>query len=132
MKKGIFWCVDTSLLQPRLITVSVSCNANGDADPSAVFSSKSGENFNHKAEWEKLDKTIRNGVAYNYYPRGRVEVKNGKATIYLNPDINRGHILRAIREAFELTNPEELAEIAVKSDGSRHYHSASYDDIIEP
>ena len=121
MKKGIFWCIDADTPDPHLITVSVSCNADGDADSSAVFSSKSGENFNHKAEWEKLDKSVRNGFAYNYYPRGRVEVKNGKATIFLNPDINQEHILRLVFETFELRLSDELKTVVVKSDGSRHY-----------
>ena len=121
MKKGIFWCIDADTPDPHLITVSVSCNADGEADPSVVFSSKSGTNFNHKAEWEKLDRNLRNGCAYNYYPRGRVEVKHGKATIYLNPDINQDHILRTIRKAFELGDADELAEIVVKNDGSWHY-----------
>ena len=121
MRKGIFWCVDASRENPRLITVSVSCDANGNADPSTVFSSKSGANFNHKAEWEKLDKSVRNGVAFNYYPRGRVEIRNGKATIFLNPDINQEHILGLICKTFELRLSDELKKVVVKSDGSRHY-----------
>ena len=129
MKKGIFWCIDADTPNPQLITVSVRCNANGDADPPTVFSSKSRANFNHKVEWEKLDRSIRRGVAYNYFPRGRVEVRNGKVTIYLNPDINQDHILRAIRKAFGLGDTDELAEIVVKSDGSWHYQYASYDII---
>ena len=121
MKKGIFWCIDSDSAQPRLITVSVSCDANGNADPSTVFSSKSGANFNHKAEWDKLDKSIRNGVAYNDHPRGRVEIRNGKATIFLNPDINLQHILQMVCDAFELRIQDGLTGIAVKSDGSNHY-----------
>ena len=129
MRKGIFWCVDASRDNPRLITVSVSCDANGDADPSTVFSSKSGENFNHKAEWDKLGKSVRNGVAYNYYPRGRVEIRNRKAIIFLNPDINQEHILRLICETFELQLSDDLKEVLVKSDGSRHYQFCQLSDM---
>ncbi len=121
MRKGMFWCVDADAPQPELITVSVSCSADGDTDPSAVFTAKSGMNFNHRAEWEKLDKRVRRGVAYNFYPRGRVEVRNGRTTVFLNPDIDREPVLRAVCEAFELLDEDAPEEIAVKSNGSRHY-----------
>ena len=82
MKKGIFWCVAAESAHPWLITVSVSCDAEGNPDTPAVFTSKAGMNFNHKAEWEKLDKSIRGGLPYNYYPRGRVEIWKGKEIPY--------------------------------------------------
>ena len=53
MKKGIFRCVDAESEHLWLITVSVSCDAEGNPDTPAVFTSKAGTNFNHKAEWEK-------------------------------------------------------------------------------
>ena len=121
MKKGIFWCVDANTSHPKLIVVSVRCNPNGDVESSVVLSSKSGENFNHKAEWEKLDKRVKGNIAYNYYPRGRVEIKNRKATIFLNPDIDREPIIQVIRREFELRFSDELNCITVKRDGSRHY-----------
>ena len=82
MKKGIFRCVETKSEHPWLITGSVNCNAKGSPDTPAVFTSRAGTNFNHKAEWEKLDQSIRGGVPYNYYPPGRVEIRKGKATVY--------------------------------------------------
>ena len=100
MKKGIFWCVAAESAHPKLITVSVSCDPNGNPDTPVMFSSKAGTSFNHKAEWEKLDKSIRGGVPYNYYPRGRVETRKGKATVYLNPDINREDIIQIVFEVF--------------------------------
>lgn len=125
MKKGVFWCVDAKSEHPKLITVSVSCDADGNPDAPAAFTSKAGANFNHKAEWDKLDRLIRGGVPYNYYPRGRVEIRNGRATVYLNPDINREEILRIVFEAFELKKADGIREIVVKSDGSRHYRYLS-------
>ena len=50
MKKGIFRCVDAESEHPWLITGSVSCDAEGNPDTPAVFTSKAGTNFNHKAE----------------------------------------------------------------------------------
>ena len=52
------------------------------------YSSKSGNNFNHKAEWSKLPKSVTNGQPYNYFPRGRVEIKNNKAKVYPQSHFN--------------------------------------------
>ncbi len=104
MKKGIFWCVDADTPHPGLIVVSVNCTADGEPAQAVVFSSKSGTNYNHKTEWERLDKRIKGRHRYNYYPRGRVEIKNGKATIFLHPDLNRENILQMILQAFGLQN----------------------------
>ena len=125
MKKGIFRCVEAKSEHPWLITVSVSCDAEGNPDTPAVFTSKAGMNFNHKAEWEKLDKSIRGGLPYNYYPRGRVETRKGKVTVYLNPDINREDIIQIVFEVFELKQADDIREISVKGDGSQHYRYLS-------
>ena len=80
--KGIFWYNPT---KKKLIVKKVKCNSDGVALEHVEYSSKSGNNFNHKAEWSKLPKSVTNGQPYNYYPRGRVEIKNHKAKVYLNP-----------------------------------------------
>lgn len=49
--KGIFWYVPN---EKKLITVKVKCDRNGVALEDVDYSSKSGENFNHKAEWAKF------------------------------------------------------------------------------
>lgn len=46
MKKGLFWFVNS-----ELITKFVECNAEGMALEDVEYTSKSGENFNHKIEW---------------------------------------------------------------------------------
>ena len=74
--KGIFWYNPT---KKKLIVKKVACNSNGEAIEHVEYSSQSGNNFNHKAEWSKLPKSVTNGQPYNYYPRGRVEIKNNKA-----------------------------------------------------
>ena len=122
MKKGIFWCANFDTEFPELITVSVVCDKNGNSKEPVQFSSKSGNNFNHRLEWERIDRKITKGQSFNYYPRGRVESKNRKATIYLNPDLNNTVVLNKIIEDFELKNQQGLKSIAVKSDGSSHYH----------
>ena len=120
MKKGIFWCTDSDTEAPALITVSVACDKNGDSKELVRFSSKSGNNFNHRLERERLDRSITAGRPFNYYPRGRVEIKNGKATVFLNPVINKECVVRRIMDAFELMTGE-LNCINIKSDGSSHY-----------
>lgn len=118
MKKGIFWIKDDENLQ--IIKITAKCEISGEPILNTVrFSSKSGGNFNHKAEWEKLSKSETGGLPYNYYPRGRVEIKNGKITIYLNPDINRREILNLIIEEFGLESVQ--GKIRTVSDGSYHY-----------
>ena len=52
MKKGIFWCANFDTEFPELITVSVVCDKNGNSKEPVQFSSKSGNNFNHRLEWE--------------------------------------------------------------------------------
>lgn len=120
MRKGIFWCANFDTECPELITVSAACDKNGDSKELVRFSSKSGNNFNHRPEWERLDRSITAGRPFNYYPRGRVEIKNGKATVFLNPAINKECIVYRIMDAFELITGE-LNCINIKCDGSSHY-----------
>lgn len=120
MRKGIFWCANFDTECPELITVSAACDKNGDSKEPVRFSSKTGNNFNHRPEWERLDRSITAGRPFNYYPRGRVEIKNGKATVFLNPVINKECVVRRIMDAFELMTGE-LNCINIKSDGSSHY-----------
>lgn len=114
--KGIFWYEPN---EHKLFTVKVRCNEKGIALEPVIYSSKSGENFNHKVEWAKLPKEITNGNPYNYYPRGRVEVKKGKVKIFLHPVLNRFDIEHFILEEFEILGKRiTVQEIP---DGSKHY-----------
>ena len=115
MKKGIFW----HLSKKSFIIVSVACDENGKAEKQAVFSSKSGNNFNHKAEWAKLSKRVTKGRPYNYYPRGRVEIYGKSIKIFLNTDINRKEIIEEIIKRFDLSDTKK--EIKIINDGSSHY-----------
>lgn len=36
---------------------------------------------NHKKIWSELPRRVTQGKAYNYFPRGRVEIRKGKAII---------------------------------------------------
>ena len=109
-----------------LYCVKVPCDRNGKPTKQVEFSSKSGDNFNHKAEWAKLDRKLTGGHAYNYYPRGRVEIKDKrKAKIFLNPDIATDEIIAYIVEKFRLQH----RKVKVIADGSKHYHCAEKDKV---
>ena len=125
MKKGIFWCTDVE--QGALIVVAVPYDADGNADPVTEFSAKSGCNFNHQAEWQKLGRKVTGGLPFNHYPRGRVEVKNGKVTIFLNPDLTAPAVLASVKTAFELT--DTALPVAIKADGSAHYQYENGKDV---
>ena len=60
------------------------------------------------------------GYPFDHFPRGRVEIKNGKAVIFLNPDLCTERFLSKITDAFELNDPA-LTLVRVKPDGSAHY-----------
>lgn len=114
LRKGIFWYIDG-----KIVSKNVICNESGRAFEMCEYSSKSGDNFNHKAEWAKLPKQVRCGHPYNYYPRGRVEVKDGKATIWINPSLDDEKILAKIKKTFGLDINEIPTKI--KCDNSKHY-----------
>ena len=113
MYKGIFWWIGE-----KPITVKVECNADGIPLMPADFSAKSGQNFNHKAEWEKLPRRVTDHLSFDHYPRGRVEIRKGKITIWLHPSLNNDAVLARLKAEFAL---EQNLPLRVVSDGSRHY-----------
>ncbi len=113
--KGVFWWINGALVCRK-----VRCSDAGAPLEPVEFTAKSGENFNHKAEWEKLPRSVTGGKPYNYYPRGRVEVKQSKATVYLNPQLNREDVKAQIEKEFGLKG---LSCVCAKSDGSAHYRA---------
>lgn len=49
-----------------------------------------------------------------------MEIKGGKAVIYLNPTLNSEEMLAELTRLFGL---DELDFVRVKNDGSRHYRA---------
>ena len=96
--KGIFW-----LIEGELYTKKLECDKLGNViGDGSGLNSKSGDNFNHRLTWEGLPKNVTHGKEYNYYPRGRVEIKGGKAVIYLNPALNSEEMLAELTRLFGL------------------------------
>ena len=118
MRKGIFWVVNDE--ETNCISVRVECDIDGTAlESGVVFSSKSGGSFNHKIEWSKLPHSMTKGKTFNYYPRGRVEIKNGKVRIYINPDAYNETVFKLLIKDFDLE--ECFDKIRVVIDNSAHY-----------
>jgi len=119
--KGIFWLIKTRLDEENVVTVKVPCDLQGHPQIPVVFSSKSGENFNHQAEWDKLPPKVTQGKTFDYFPRGRVEIKNGKVTVYCHPDFTQPPYRDRIIDVFGI--PIESRFVA---DGSAHYKAKEY------
>ena len=129
LSSGIFWVISENedFQGYTLLYFNVPCDTYGNAigNPAIQLNSKSGRSYNHKAMWGSQVKNNPlykpyNKKDYNYYPRGRVEISNNKAVIYLNPVICQTPILDEIKAAFGL-NPENIPDIKIVADNSVHY-----------
>ena len=126
---GVFWIISDSfdLTGHKLLAFKIPCDAYGNpaGTHTVELNAKSGGTYNHKALWES---EIKNNSAhkpynkkdYNYYPRGRVEISNNKAVIYLNPIICQTSILEEIKAAFGLS-VDTIPNTKVIADNSAHY-----------
>jgi hypothetical protein len=126
---GIFWVLSDSydLSGYEFLPFKIPCDRDGKPDNTHTIelNSKSGTTYNHKKLWEdevKNNSKYRpyNRKDYDYYPRGRVEVSNNKATIFLNPHINNHDFINLIKENFGLLS-SNISEVKIVSDGSEHY-----------
>jgi hypothetical protein len=111
----------------RLLAFTIPCDRNGKplGTHTIELNAKSGGTYNHKKLWESEVKNNPahkpyNKVDYNYYPRGRVDISNNKATIYLNPNLNRNDIITDIKQRFGLS-VDNIRKVRVFSDSSEHY-----------
>ena len=126
MYKGILWCYyeDTNdiVKYPNLLVVKVKCNITGSPLEEVNFTSKSQDNFNHKKEWESRfvnDKRFKN-LPFDYYPRGRVEIRNGLVKVFANPVlIGDDQVKELIIRTFELDEVKYNTKWI--ADNSSHY-----------
>ncbi len=106
----------------NLVPVKVLCDSDGNSDDDVVYSSKSGNNFNHKKEWEKVSRTFPGckNKPFDYLPRGRVDISSGNIRVFANPlIIENDSLKRLIVDEFNLN----LFEDRIKwiADNSNHY-----------
>ena len=119
--KGLFWLVKNDEEKFELFCVKMLCYRDGETLEKIETGECESEKLNHERAWSKLDKAVTQGKPYNFYPRGRVQIKKGKATVYLNPILNDGSIVDKICRSFGLTKENGIVDIRIKNDNSRHY-----------
>ena len=121
--KGIFWVVDQENIDNnKNYCFLIPTNTSGDVlDINDIGIANSGNTYNHKAVWNRLSSKLTNNKPYNYYPRGRVEINNGVAKIFLNGNINYQEVIDFIAGEFNLTAHNGIKKITVIEDNSSHY-----------
>lgn len=122
--QGVFWIVDLEDLDNnKRYCFPIYCDAEGIIINKSSYNlnAKSGTTFNHELLWAELPEADTLGEPFDYYPRGRVQISNKKAKVYLNPKINTDEIRRFIICEFGLNESSGLESIRFLSDGSEHY-----------
>jgi len=126
---GIFWVLseNNDLNDYKLLMFGIPCDSDGTPlnIQTIELNSKSGTTYNHKKIWESEVKNNNeykpyNRKDYDYYPRGRVEISNNRAVIYLNPYINKLDFIDEIKREFGLSS-DNIPDVRVNNDGSDHY-----------
>ena len=119
--RGIFWIKDIERLAS--VVLKAECNSNGFfiIVPDFELLAKSGAEFNHQAAWSTLPKRETENKPYNYYPRGRVEIRNSKAVIYANGNIVDDRLREWAINEFNLIEENGIEKVKLKTDMSNHY-----------
>ena len=100
---------------------TIPCDTSGDTINNEYGTSRTGETHNHEELWKNLPSKITHNKPFNYYPRGRVVIANGKATIWVNPNLYTNEVLDFIADVFHLTPYNGIQKINFKADNSEHY-----------
>lgn len=118
--KGVFWI---TAAQSEQYFFRNPCNSMGDITGATEYPlcSKDGTNYNHKILWSLLSKALTQNKPFDYFPRGRVEIRNAKATVYLNPDINTEEVQSYTIGIFGLLKENGIDTVRFVSYGSNHY-----------
>ena len=124
LQRGIFWIKDIDNISESNLYFTIPCDINGNnvIDPEAAMASKDGLTYNHENTWKKLTSRETNNKPFNYYPRGRVEISRGKATIYCSPYIYGDDLKNWCIDKFNLTAHNGIKNVVLKADNSNHYH----------
>jgi hypothetical protein len=124
MYRGLFWLADDG----RLITYKLACDMDGIlVNPYIHFNSRRGDSITHKATWAeaaRLEPRETRCKSWNYYPRGRVEVRASKASIYFNPELSTPEFEQRILDEFGLMEDNALL-VRFIADHSMHYRHLS-------
>ena len=103
--RGIFWIKDLDNLENNSkFLIKIETNENGDAlNYPFPLNSKKHNNYVHIKTWPLLPINLTNNKSFDYYPRGRVEIKNGDKMLYLNPILYKEEVINYIKKEFHLT-----------------------------
>ena len=120
LSKGVFW-----YKRGELLPFFIPCDENGTVleTPEYPLESKDGTNYNHQKLWARLPRTVTEGNPFNFYPRGRVEIREGKATVFLHPSLFTEEIELEIVHTFGLVSENKVKLVHFVPDGSAHYHA---------
>ncbi|MDE7365487.1 MAG: hypothetical protein K2N27_11540, partial [Ruminococcus sp.] len=124
--RGIFWIPDIEDVYSSDLYFPIPCDSNGnindsDFEISPLMSSKGNDNYNHKNVWNSLSKKYTGGKPYDYYARGRIEIHNGTAFVYLSPHIPQDDLKKWLIDKFNLTSANGIKRIKFNPDYSKHY-----------
>ena len=127
--KGIFWFKDFDDISQNSMYYRLHCDDKGNimdrGDYSDEVFGKSGTDLNHEKFWNALSSRVTDSKEFDYYPRGRVEIRNGKATIFITQDLvnYQNEVIEFIKDKYKLNATNGIIKIDVKFDGSSHYKS---------
>lgn len=126
LRKGIFWIPYPDEPEKNdAYLFFIECNSFGN--PTMPLTgpgiAKNGNNYNHKLLWESLSRDLTFGHPFDYYPRGRVEIKNRVARVFLHPSLNTPAIRKYLIDRYHLAVSVGICEQIFISDGSGHYQS---------
>ena len=125
LSRGIFWITDIDNIDNNKLYFQIPCDKNGNvqSQPNVCLdlNAKSGTTYNHERTWSQLSSKYTQNKPFNYYPRGRVEIANGKATIYLSLHIATDEVKQWCIDKFNLTPVHGITKVRLVADGSAHY-----------
>lgn len=128
---GIFWIKDKDDPESsNNLCFTLPTNISGEVIGKTNFNlnAKSGNTYNHENLWKTLPRSITEGKPFNYYPRGRVQISNGKATVYYNPILDTEEVKKFIIDTFNLKDYFGIKKVKFIPDFSEHYKSLKYNN----
>ncbi|MBM6991403.1 MAG: hypothetical protein I3I98_08450 [Mobilibacterium timonense] len=123
LSQGVFWITDLDDIRNNTCyCFPIPCTPDGvNTGDTSHLDAKSGATYNHEKLWSRLPSELTHNRPFDHYPRGRVQIRNGKAVIFLNPNIATEEVKDFIIGEFHLTSENGIHSVSVKADGSSHY-----------
>ena len=118
---GVFWIKDIDNPTDELI-FQIPTSSDGEVNSDGLdLNAKSGNTYNHEKLWKELSSNLTDNKPFDYYPRGRVMIKNGVADIYANPYLLTDNIKNFIVNNYHLFQINGIKKTRWHADNSEHY-----------